>query len=114
MNPQLMVSPMRIETRPTTPAAIAAALFLLAITVVPSDGHAQGNSAGKGKGGGHGYAYGRDGGDAAESGAGGSAGGAPLPLLGATALGQAAGVGGLLIVWLRRRRRRAGSKNASA
>ena len=68
---------------------------------------AQGNSAGQGQGGGHGYAYGRGGSGGTASATGGSAGGAPLPLLGATALGQLAGAGGLALLWLRRRHRRA-------
>ena len=74
---------------------------------------AQGSSAGQGKGGGNGYAYGR-GGSSAEGATGGSAGGAPLPLLGATALGQAVGVGGLLALWLRRRRKRDSDRRSAA
>ena len=39
-------------------------------------------------------------------GQGGNGGGAPLPALGATLLGQAAGVGGLYALWRRRKKRR--------
>jgi hypothetical protein len=63
---------------------------------------AQGNSAGNGRGGGNGYANGRGGG--------GTASGAPIPLLGLTALGQLAGAGGLALIYFRRRKRRSESK----
>lgn len=51
--------------------------------------------------------FGKGGGKGGGGGGGGTAAGAPLPLLGATALGNAAGAGGLLIIYLRRRNRRA-------
>jgi len=84
-------------------AIVCAGLFC-GLATAATVAQAQGNSAGQGQGGGHGYAYGR-GGEATATG--GTAGGAPLPLLGATVLGQAAGAGGLLMLWLRRRNRRA-------
>ena len=87
---------------------------VIATTCAISFAQAQGNSAGQGGGGGNGYAYGRGGPSTASSTSGGSAGGAPLPLLGATALGQAVGAGGLLALWLRRRNKRAKDRRGAA
>ncbi len=87
---------------------------VIATTCAISFAQAQGNSAGQGGGGGNGYAYGRGGSATASGTSGGSAGGAPLPLLGATALGQALGAGGLLALWLRRRNKRAKNRGGAA
>lgn len=43
---------------------------------------------------------------------GGNGGGAPLPALGATLLGQAAGAGGLYALWRRRQKRRNNKRQA--
>jgi uncharacterized membrane protein YccC len=80
----------RIPSTVTTICLLtAAALFLAAPAVAQTSNAGSGPRSG---GGGQGYNVG-------------SAGGAPLPALGVTILGQAAAAGGVMLVWLRRRRR---------
>lgn len=78
-----------------------APLVLTAMIVSAATSHSAfaapgGNGNGNGNAYGYGYGNGRGGG-------GGGAGGGPLPLLGATLLGQAAGLGGLFMLWRRKR-----------
>lgn len=66
-------------------------------------GNGNGNGFGLGGGNGGGNGGGLGGGFGGGGGGGGGAGGAPLPVLGVTLLGQALGIGGIFVLWRRRR-----------
>lgn len=73
-----------------------------------AQGRGNGNGFGIGNGGGNGNGngFGLGGGNAGGNGGGrGSGAGAPLPVMGATLLGQAAGAAGLFTLWRRRKRK---------
>ncbi|MBL8566315.1 MAG: hypothetical protein JNM89_11420 [Hyphomicrobiaceae bacterium] len=94
-------------------------LSVLSIFIAVSDGHAapggngNGNAYGLGNGNGTGNAYGLGGGRAGGGNPNVPGGGAPLPALGVTLLGQAAGAAGLFALWRRRRSKQADARRTS-
>lgn len=86
--------------------ATAAALGIAAMFTVSMPGSV--NAAPGGNGNGNAWGLGKNGGG------GGGGGGGPLPVLGATLLGQSAGAAGLCALWWRRRRRKQQTQKADA
>ena len=88
-------------------ASISMLIFCLTVLDVHAapGGNGNGNAFGLGNGNGTGNAYGLGGGRAGGGNPNVAGGGAPLPALGVTLLGQVAGAAGLFALWRRRRSR---------
>lgn len=86
-------------------AVVATVAVTLAVADAAPGGNGNGNGNANGIGFGNGNGNGR-GNNGNGFGNGGSVGGAPLPLVGVTLVGQLTGAGGLYLMWRRRRRQK--------
>ena len=96
--------------------SISMLIFCLVVSDVHAapGGNGNGNAYGLGNGNGNGNAYGLGGGRAGSGNPNVGGGGAPLPALGVTLLGQAAGAAGLFALWRRRRSKQIAAQAAAS